>query len=507
VRPEPTSRLPLDLYTAERVRGFDRVAIETHGVPGATLMERSGTAAYRALRAIWPEQRRVTAVCGAGNNGGDGYVVARLARQAGLEARVLAVGDPGRLTGDARAAADAARGAGVPVEGFTGAPLASAGVVVDALFGTGLDRPLEGIWAEAVRAMAGARPGVLAVDVPSGVHADSGRVLGVAVPARATVTFVALKRGLFTGEGPAHTGQVLFHDLGVPGSVRAGAAPDALRLDAEALARAHLPPRGRTGHKGCYGHVLVVGGDHGYAGAARLAAEAAARVGAGLVTIATRAAHAPALIAPRPELMARGVETPEGLLPLLERASVVAIGPGLGRGAWGRALAEAVLASALPRVVDADALAYLPAGTAPAAVQVVTPHPGEAGRLLGVSSAEVQADRFAALDRLLATFGGVVVLKGAGTLVGEAGVPAGVCDGGNPGMASGGMGDVLTGVIAGLAAQGLALPAAAPLGVCLHARAADLAAGAGERGLLARDLLAYLRRLANPGRVPAGSRE
>jgi NAD(P)H-hydrate epimerase len=500
---EATAQLPAGLYTAERVRAFDRLAIEAHGIGGGALMERAGTAAYRALRARWPEARRVTVVAGPGNNGGDGYVLARLARQDGLDARVLAVGDHGRLRADALAAAARATEAGVPVAPFAASAMDGAGVLVDGLFGTGLDRPLEGPAAEAVRAMNAAGPALLALDIPSGLHADSGRVLGLATVAAVTVTFVALKRGLFTGQGPARCGRVLFHGLGVPPEVFAAGAPDALRLDAAALVRVLLPARRRDAHKGRFGHVLVVGGDHGYAGAARLAAEAAARTGAGLVTLATRAAHAVAVTAGRPELMARGVESPEELAPLLARASVVALGPGLGRAEWGRGLAAAVLARPLPRVVDADGLAYLPGRSEPEPVQVLTPHPGEAARLLGVSTAEVQDDRFAAAARLHERFGGCVVLKGAGTLVHGGHEPVGVCDGGNPGMASGGMGDVLAGVVAGLLAQGLAPAQAARLGVCLHARAGDLAAGAGgERGLLASDLLGPLRRLANPPQAP-----
>jgi NAD(P)H-hydrate epimerase len=288
----------------------------------------------------------------------------------------------------------------------------------------------------------------------------------------------------------------------VPAGVFEGHAPDACRLDPDALARAWLAARPRGAHKGRFGHVLVVGGDHGYAGAARLAAEAAARCGAGLVSLATRADHAAGLVAAGPEVMVRGVESADDLAPLLARATVLAVGPGLGEGPWGRSMMAAVLAARLPRVVDADALAQLPGGAVNEMPQVLTPHPGEAGRLLGVSAAEVQADRFTAADRLRERFGGVVVLKGSGTLVLDGEGPAGVCDRGNPGMATGGMGDVLTGAIAGLLAQGLPPGPAARLGVCLHARAADLAAREGERGMLAGDLLPHLRRLVNPGPCP-----
>jgi NAD(P)H-hydrate epimerase len=498
----PTAQLPLDLYRADQVRGFDRAAIEGLGIPGAILMARAGEAALRALRARWPEARRLAVVCGAGNNGGDGYVLARLARQQGLDPRVLAVADPARLRGDALDAATAARDAGVPFADFDPGPIDEAQVLVDALFGTGLDRPLEGPWAGAVDAVRASGRPVLALDLPSGLHADSGRVLGAAVRAAVTVTFVALKPGLFTGEGPAHCGRVLFHDLGVPRAVLAGALPAARRLDARALAQAWLAPRARDAHKGCFGHVLVVGGDHGYAGAARLAAEAAARCGAGLVSLGTRPEHVSAAVAARPEVMARGVEGGADLEALLARATVVALGPGLGRGPWGQGLALAALASGLPLVVDADALGLLPEGAG--AGRVLTPHPGEAARMLGWTAAAVQADRLAAAAALRARFGGVVVLKGSGTVVDDGDGAPGICDRGNPGMATGGMGDLLTGVIAALLAQGLPPGPAARLGVSLHASAADRAAQEGERGLLAGDLLAHLRTLANPGAEEAG---
>jgi NAD(P)H-hydrate epimerase len=262
-----------------------------------------------------------------------------------------------------------------------------------------------------------------------------------------------------------------------------------------------LRPRAADAHKGDFGHVLVVGGAPGMPGAARLAAEAAARSGAGLVSVATHAAHAAVLNNGRPELMVRAVDAPAQLADLLARATVVAVGPGLGRGAWGRALFEQVLESGLPLVVDADALNCLAADPLKRDDWVLTPHPGEAARLLQSASAAVQADRFAAVTELQARYGGVAVLKGAGTLVAGGGVPLRLCALGNPGMASGGMGDVLTGVIAALRAQGLAPLEAACSGVCLHAGAADaLAATRGERGLLAGDLIPEIRRLLNERR-------
>jgi len=487
------SDLAHNLYSPAQVRAMDAYAIGTLGIDGYKLMERAGAAAYRLLRERWPQAGAIAVVCGLGNNAGDGYVVARLALRDGLAARVLQLGEMARLRGDARRAADDYLAAGGRLEPFDAQALSEADVLVDAIFGTGLDRPIEGAWAQAVNAVNAAGRPVLALDIPSGLDGATGRVLGCAVRAELTVTFLAHKAGLFTGAGPALVGELHLDDLGLPAAVPAREQPMA-RL----LAPPALPRRARDAHKGWFGHVLVIGGNHGMGGAARMAAEAAARVGAGLVSVATRAEHVTAMLAARPELMCRGVDGPADLEPLLARATVLAIGPGLGRDDWARALFERALAFPGPLVVDADGLQLLAEAPRRRRDWVLTPHPGEAARLLGIASAQVQDDRYGAVRALLDRYDGVAVLKGAGTLVADRdGVP-GVCTYGNPGMASGGMGDVLTGVIAGLLAQGLAPAEAAAAGVVLHAQAADDAASAGgERGLLATDLFPHLRRRVN----------
>lgn len=488
--------LPLDLYRAEQVRELDRLAIEQYGIAGSTLMERAGRAAFALLRRRWPLARRIGVVCGVGNNGGDGFVLARLAQEAGLEVALYQVGDAARLHGDALAAA---RAAGLPAESLAPGALRHCDLVVDALLGTGLSGEVRDTWRDAIDAINTSGRPVLALDIPSGLDADSGAPLGDAVRATATMTFIGLKPGLLTAAGPALCGELHFADLEVPAELYSRVAATARRLElAQFLPQ--LAPRPRDAHKGDFGHVLVVGGEGGYAGAARLAAEAAARSGAGLVSVATRAAHAAALTATRPELMCHGVESAAELTPLLRRASVIVVGPGLGQGRWGRQMLGRLLQARQPLVVDADALNLLALEPWRREDWVLTPHPGEAGRLLGETSAQVQQNRFAAAAGLQASFGGVVVLKGPGTLVlGDDGMP-GVCHGGNPGMASGGMGDVLSGIIAGLIAQDLPLREAAGAGVCLHAAAADAAARMdGERGLLASDLFPHLRQLVNPG--------
>lgn len=466
---------------------------------GNALMERAGSTAYTLMRHRWPQAQHVSVLCGSGNNGGDGYVLARLARLAGLGVAL------GRVAGVPRSgsAADTARQGWLACGGAeqtdVHATLAGADVVVDALLGTGLDRPPTGAVADAIGAINACGRPVLALDVPSGLDADTGAAPGAVVQAQATVSFVVRKQGLYTGAARDCCGELAFDDLDVPADAAdAAGRPPAVRLELGALREAFLRPRRRGAHKGDCGHVLVLGGDHGYGGAVRLAGAAAARAGAGLTSVATRAGHVAALIAGQPELMARGVDAAADVAPLLARASVLALGPGLGQGDFGRMLLGAALDSGLPLVVDADALNLLAVDPQRREDWILTPHPGEAARLLGQTTAQIEADRYAAARALHARYGGVVVLKGAGTLVCDGQMPVGVVPYGNPGMASGGMGDVLTGVIAALWAQGLPAFAAAALGACLHGAAADaIAARRGERGLLAGDLLDLLPALLN----------
>ncbi|MBI3774043.1 MAG: NAD(P)H-hydrate dehydratase [Gammaproteobacteria bacterium] len=490
------NELPVNLYRAAQVRALDRIAIAEFKLPGATLMERAGAACFAQLTARWPAARSVGVLCGAGNNGGDGFVIARLAYAAGVRVSVLQVGERDKIHGDALTALQRLEAAGVPVIAWDANALPACDVWVDALLGTGLRGTVTGAWRAAIAALNASGLPVLAVDVPSGLDADTGHVWGDAVRASATVTFIGLKQGLFTGAGPGHVGVLSFDNLQIPAAVFARELPSATRI-ADAWTQIRLPARQRSAHKGHFGHVAILGGDHGMSGAARLAGEAAVRAGAGLVSVATRPEHAALLSMARPELMCHGVTTAAEVRRVLERATVAALGPGLGQSAWARELFGQILDSDLPCVIDADALNLLAAEPLRRDHWVLTPHPGEAARLLNNTVAQVQRDRFAAAYALQAKYGGVVVLKGAGTLVATPDSSVYLCDAGNPGMASGGMGDVLTGVIASLLAQGLSLTDAACVGVWVHATAADRAAQDGERGLLASDVLAHLRRHVN----------
>ncbi len=489
--------LPLAIHTAAQVRELDRHAIEDLGIASYTLMTAAGEAALTTLRSYWPGAQKVAVLCGPGNNAGDGYVLARLARVRRLDVTVIALSDPASLRGDARRAWQDFVAEGGSTRDWSDDCLDGAEVIVDAIFGIGLSRVIEGAMAERIARVNESAAPILALDIPSGLDTDTGRILGAAIHAERTLTFLGLKQGFYLGDGPNCTGIVMFDGLEVPEMALAHAQPAALRISEDALARL-LPRRRRTTHKGQQGHVLIIGGGPGMAGAARLSGEAALRVGAGLVTVATRPENVAGIVAQRPELICRGIETAEELDVLIERADIIAVGPGLGLDAWAHAVASRAFHSDLPTVIDADALNLLAQSPCKGDRRILTPHPGEAGRLLGISTAEVQADRIAAARAIVDRYGGTVVLKGAGTLVVERDALPSICDQGNPGMASPGMGDVLTGVIAGIAAQTAELSEAARSGVLVHAMAGDMAARRGERGLLASDLFTYLPICVNP---------
>jgi len=500
--PNKYHRLPVNIYSAEQVRELDRIAIEEFNILGYTLMHRAAVFSYQKLKEKWPDKHSITVVCGGGNNAGDGYVLAGLAKEDGKQVTVLYLSEPDNLKGDAAKAYKYLKASNLKALPFSTESLAKTDLIVDAIFGTGLERDVEGSFAEAIEAINATSASVMSIDIPSGLNADKGNVMNVAVNADLTTTFIGLKKGMFTNDGLEYSGDIKFNDLDAPNDVYEQLEnKDTIhRLDLDDL-KPVLKPRQKNAHKGHFGHVLVVGGDEGYLGAARMAAEAAARVGSGLVSIATRSSHASLLSTVRPEIMSHGVETLDELMPLLKQANVIVIGPGLGKTEWAKLLLARVFESDLPLVVDADALNLLSEGLSEddhvSDNWVLTPHPGEAARLLNTDSKTIQSDRFQSITQLHEKFPGPVVLKGSGTLLADSFGDLYLCDAGNPGMSSGGMGDVLSGVIAGLIAQGLDVNQAAKLGVCLHANAGDRAASAGERGMMAMDLMPHLRNLVN----------
>lgn len=483
--------LPSALHSAAQVRDLDARLIAA-GTPGFTLMRRAAEACWQALRRRWPEAGELSVLAGGGNNGGDGYLVALLAQRAGWRVQVLQLADPPQ-EGDAALAWDAAVRGQVPMRRWSAQePLR--GVLVDALLGTGLLAAPREPFAGAIRAINASGLPVLAVDIPAGLSSDTGSAPGEAVRADLTVSLIALKLGLFTGRGPDLAGEVLLDELDADPAL-VGATPVAARRLAGAELEG-LPPRPRSAHKGRFGRLLVIGGERGTAGAVLLAAESALRSGAGLISLATRADSASACLARCPEVMARGVESANQLLPMVEASDALLVGPGLGQGAWGRSLLSVAAAQDGKRQLwDADALNLLAQGAArlPAG-SVLTPHPGEAARLLGCSVATVEADRPAAALKLAERYVAYVVLKGAGTLIADPQGHLALCDHGHPAMAGAGFGDVLGGLIGALLAQGMQPFAAACLGVWLHARAGERLGRQG-RGMAASDLVSDIREL------------
>ncbi|HLY36386.1 MAG TPA: NAD(P)H-hydrate dehydratase, partial [Candidatus Binatia bacterium] len=456
--------------TAAEMRALDRWTIE-HATAGEVLMERAGAGAARVLRERLRAPRGpVVVVCGRGNNGGDGFVVARHLRRARVPVEVWLAARPDALQGDAaRMLARWRRVRGTVRELETAAHvealcrrLEGAALAVDALFGTGLNAQVTGVAAEAIRAMNACGAPVLAVDIASGLSADTGAPLGVAVRATVTATFGYPKVGQLLYPGVEHTGLLAVVDIGIPPAAVAAVTPRVSLLEAEEVGRL-LRPRAREAHKGDFGHVLVIAGSRGKTGAALLATQGAARAGAGLTTLAVPAVLQPVLEGQVREAMTTALPEPTdaaALDELLAARAAVVCGPGLGLDDETRARVAAVVRrTKAPLVLDADGLNAI-AGTTVLrerpAPTVITPHPGEMARLVGGDTGRVQGDRLGVARAFARTENVVVVLKGARTIIAAPDGGAAICPTGNPGMASGGMGDVLAGIVGGLLAQGLA---------------------------------------------------
>jgi len=503
----------LPLPDAEQMRAVDRAAIEQYAIPGVDLMERAGTHVARAVERA-ARDGRVAVLCGTGNNGGDGLVAARVLRAAGREVTVVCVGDPAGYRGDAavnmtRLAGEGPRRLdGTPWQGFgaAGDPLAGATVLVDALLGTGFQGSPRDEAARAIELINGHGAPVVAVDVPSGIDADDGTVPGVAVRADVTVTFHAAKVGLWVHPGKGHAGTVQVVDIGIPASVHVDTSAGL----ATAAVAAGLPRRGAESSKFTSGHVVVVGGSRELAGAPRMAAAAAMRAGAGYVSVCVPAAIQPSIAAGMVELMGHALPEEQGALSpvgadetleLAARAGALVVGPGLGRSGGARELTrELASASPVPFVLDADGIAAFDGDAAAlaerAAAAVITPHAGELGRLLGVSSEEVQARRLAHARAAAARCSAITVLKGDDTIVALPDGRVAISPGDSPALATAGTGDVLSGVIGALLAEGCEPVRAACAAVWLHAEAGRVAArehGAAE-GVVASDVIAALPR-------------
>jgi len=438
---------------------------------------------------------------GKGHSGGDGLVFARRCQEVGRPVTVVAVGQTDEWQAEAahQAYQDFTRADG-ELKSLSSSEinLDDYDLVVDAMLGTGANRPVQDEYAEWIALINQSDITVLSLDTPSGLDADSGELLGDAIRADMTVSFIANKPGFFLNDGPNCVGRLVCDDLGIAKASFMAVGDPVMRQESGQDHTHYLSSRQRTFHKGNAGYVLIVGGNTGYSGATVLAGLAAFRTGAGLVSIAAHPESATAIRSSQPEIMVHAMHSAEDIEPLFERAAVVVVGPGLGQDQWAKELLEKVLSSGKPLVIDADGLNLLAKSPSKNADWILTPHPGEAARLLNMTTKEVQSQRLDNATNLQQKYGGVVVLKGANSLItAENDVPT-VCAEGNPGMATAGMGDVLAGVIGSLIAQGVPNLEASKLGVWLHASAGDRAAEDGERGMIASDLLPHLRHLVNP---------
>lgn len=488
--------LSQSVFLAEQVRDHEGSAAKRSGVTLYELMERAGLATYQQAISYFPKASTFVVLAGVGNNAGDGYVVARLAKQAGKQVTVIAAISDKTLKGDALSAQQAWLDAGGAITADASA-IEQADIIIDGLLGTGIQSKVREPFSTLIKAANESQVPIVAIDLPSGIHADTGVVQGVAIKAALTVTFVGIKQGLVTGQGRAHAGTLEFNDLGIEDAFLKQTSPIAELINYQTQPR--LPERNNNSHKTSHGKLLCVGGNAGTAGAIRLTAEAALRTGAGMVKVYTHSSSILPVSIGRPELMV----TDTNLISALEWATCVAIGPGLGHDTWSETTFEAVMQYCFtnnkPLVIDADALNLMAqhASSFPLANTVITPHPGEAARLLNCRARDIEENRFYAVKQLARSYTTTCVLKGAGSLIADNN-QTWVCTDGNPALAVGGSGDVLTGIIAALIAQGLTPQQAACLGVTLHAKAGDIAAEReGERGMLASDLFAIVRELVN----------
>ena len=469
------------LYSPESVYQLDKAAVARDGFTEIELMQRAGQSVWRALLERWPGVEKISVFAGSGNNGGDAFVVALCARQQGIDVQLLIQGDLSRQSDTSRHFRELWQQDGGSFEDWQGQQL-HGDVIVDGLLGIGLQRELNAEWQELINTINAHPSPRVAIDIPSGLNGLTGNPQPVAVAAQLTVTFIGAKTGQFLADGPDYCGELLFEDLGASAAARADIA-----AQLEVVESCQLPAlRKKNSHKNHYGNLLIIGGDQGMSGAVTLAARAALRSGAGLVTALVHP-ECRGNLAAFPEVMVLGWDALEAKLP---QASVIVVGPGLGQSDAAQKMLQRLQQVRLPMVVDAGALSADFLQALDSEQVVITPHPGEAAALLSITSAQVQADRLAASARLAEDFAATCVLKGSGTLISQRGMPTAINVHGNPGMASAGMGDVLSGIVAAFIGQGLPPFAAARSAVLIHALCAErFGAEQDQIGLIAGDII------------------
>ena len=495
--------LPQPAFDAKQVQQNEAQVAQDQAIKMYDLMEHAGAAVFEAIEKNYSTTKNVLIVCGKGNNGGDGYIVARLALQAGMQVQVFVLVEKNMVKGDAARALLLAEQAGVAIEYHPEILTAcqpikksTATLIVDGIFGIGFAGTLAKPLQQVITAMNDHSAKIIAVDVPSGLSADTGWVECNAVVADSTISFIALKKGLLTGQAANHVGQLLLAELNLGQAFVAKIPATAQVQNFDNLPE--LPNRKAAAHKGSIGLVLTIGSNDGMPGAIRMSSEAALRCGASLVAVCCQPENHQMVMAGRPELMLAPASAPSlALFPNLATAKAIVIGPGLGQDEWAKQLFSLICHLKQPRVIDADALQLLSQQPQKQNNWVLTPHPGEAAKLLGCEVKTIEQDRFVAVKKIANQYGGICLLKGAGSLISD-GKSVWINTSGNSGMATGGMGDVLSGIIAALIVQMPNRFEAVRLAVFIHGQAADnIAQKQGKRGILASDLFSQLPQLVN----------
>ena len=500
----------MKLYTASETRKIDNLAIKEKGISGYSLMQMAAEFTLDVILREFSPVEELIIFCSKGKNSGDGFLLGSFAKEFGLEVTIVMSNTSNVIKGVSRKAFEEMKDAKVKIistKSVEKLKVSNKAVIVDALIGTGLKGNLKKNIKESILALnkLGVKLPVLSLDIPSGVNPDTGDADDIAVYADITASFVAQKRGCFTSVGKKFSGEIIYSDLEIPKNLFSKIISTSYVVDYEDSI-SKVVYREQDAHKGHFGNVLIVGGDRGLGGAGLLSSRAAVYSGAGLTSLVTRPEHVSASLVSCPEVMVKGVDSGQDIEEHLVKPDVIAIGPGLGQSAWSEQMIQRVFWEAEKRdvsvIMDADALNLLTklklSSNLPKRL-ILTPHPGEASRLLNTSVAVIESNRFSAAAKIQKKFNATVVLKGSGTVIchKSGGTQKwGICDSGNPGMATGGMGDVLTGIIAGLLAQGLTLKEAAEAGVDLHAKAADQASlEFGEAGLTPSDVINELKYL------------
>jgi len=488
------------IYDPSTVAEVDNRAIHEFSMPGIELMEKAAAYAFQCSQECFPNIDSIQIFCGSGNNAGDAYLFGCYAIDHGITTSVIYLSNPKTLKGDAYSAYQRYKAKeGKLIQWHENININS-DLIIDGIFGIGINRPVKGIFLKAIESINQDSTPVLSLDIPSGLSGENGKIMGSSVRADLTITFVGKKIGLYINDGPKVNKRIKYSNLDIPEVCFEKARPILEEINESHISQI-LRQRKKDSHKGNFGHVLVVGGNHGMGGAVRITAEAALRTGAGLVSVITTSENAQTILKIRPEIMTHALESDHKNLPhIIDNVDVIAIGPGLGQDQWAMGLYDAVLESNKPLILDADALNILAKNPQQKEDWVLTPHPGEAARLLACSNSEIQSDRLKSLKNLCDGFGGVVLLKGQNTLIGRKAAIPHMISAGNPGMSTAGMGDLLTGIISGLYAQfrDQDLQLLTSVSALIHSTAGDRAARSGERGIVATDLFVELKDLLNP---------